>query len=102
MSSKTGVLYTGVTNDLFRRAFEHKNEMNQGFTQKYVVKKLVYFESHSNVSMAIQREKQIKGWSRKKKIELIETKNHFWDDLSEEWFKKNISSSDNKSSKKPK
>jgi len=93
MASKTGVLYTGVTNDLFRRSYEHKNEMNEGFSKKYGVKKLVYFESYLDVSMAIQKEKQIKGWSRKKKIELIEIKNHDWLDLSKDWFKKNDSSS---------
>jgi putative endonuclease len=93
MASKTGVLYTGVTNDLFRRSYEHKNEMNEGFSKKYGVKKLVYFETFSDVSMAIQREKQIKGWSRAKKIELIENKNHDWLDLSEAWFKRNNSSS---------
>jgi len=89
MASKTGVLYTGVTNDLFRRTNEHKNQSKQGFTKKYNVKRLVYFETFSDISMAIQREKEIKGWVRSKKIELIETKNRDWKDLSDEWIKRN-------------
>jgi putative endonuclease len=80
MASKTGVLYTGVTNDLLRRTYEHKNNSNPGFTKKYNVKRLVYFEPFSDISTAIQREKEIKGWLRKKKIELIETKNRDWKD----------------------
>ena len=89
MASNTGVLYTGVTNDLFRRTNEHKNQSKQGFTKKYNVKRLVYFETFSDISMAIQREKEIKGWVRSKKIELIETKNRDWKDLSDEWIKRN-------------
>jgi putative endonuclease len=88
MASKTGVLYTGVTNDLLRRTYEHKNNSNPGFTKKYNVKRLVHFEPFSDVSMAIQREKEIKGWLRKKKIELIETKNRDWKDLSDDWMKR--------------
>ncbi len=89
MASKTGVLYTGVTNDLLRRSFEHKTDSNPGFTEKYNVKRLVYFEPFGDISMAIQREKQIKGWVRAKKIELIEAKNRDWNDLSDEWMKRN-------------
>jgi putative endonuclease len=93
MSSKTGVLYTGVTNDLMRRTYEHKIKTTPGFTKQYNVKRLLYFESFGDISMAIQREKEIKGWSRAKKIKLIETKNRDWNDLSSGWMKENDSSS---------
>lgn len=75
------VLYTGVTNDLIRRVYEHKNKLVVGFTQKYNVDRLVYFEVCSGIVVAIEREKQIKGWSRKKKQDLINTLNPEWDDL---------------------
>lgn len=75
------VLYTGVTNDLIRRVYEHKNKMVAGFTRKYNVDRLVYFEVCSGIVVAIEREKQIKGWSRKKKQDLINSLNPEWDDL---------------------
>ena len=76
------VLYTGVTNDLIRRVYEHKNHLEKGsFTAKYNVEYLVYFESTADVEAAIQREKQIKGWNRKRKNQLIENKNPTWNDL---------------------
>ena len=75
------VLYTGVTNDLIRRVYEHKNKMVQGFTQKYNVDRLVYFEVCPDIMAAIAREKQIKGWSRKKKDELVNALNLEWADL---------------------
>lgn len=75
------VLYTGVTNDLIRRVYEHKNKLVAGFTQKYNVDRLVYFEVCSGIVVAIEREKQIKGWSRKKKQDLINSLNPGWDDL---------------------
>ena len=76
------VLYTGVTNDLIRRVYEHKNHLEKGsFTAKYNVEYLVYFESTADVEAAIQREKQIKGWNRKRKNQLIESKNPTWNDL---------------------
>jgi len=86
MTNKSRTLYTGVTNNLMRRVYEHKNKLVPGFTSKYNIKKLVYFESTSDVNEAILREKQIKGWLRVKKIRLIETMNPEWKDLSEEWF----------------
>lgn len=76
------VLYTGVTNDINRRIFEHKNKLTSGFTSKYNVNKLVYVEEFGNIEDAISAEKKIKGWVRTKKIELIESKNPDWDDLS--------------------
>lgn len=75
------VLYTGVTNELIRRVYEHKNKMVAGFTRKYNVDRLVYFEVCSGIVVAIEREKQIKGWSRKKKQDLINSLNPEWDDL---------------------
>ncbi len=79
------VLYTGITNNLERRIYEHKNKLVKGFTSKYNVNKLVYFEYTSDVNSAIAREKEIKGWVRRKKNELIESINPEWRDLSEEF-----------------
>ena len=79
---KNGVLYIGVTNDLARRMFEHKNGLIDGFTKKYHVKYLVYCEETESIDDAIKREKQLKGWSRKKKNALIEDSNPHWMDLS--------------------
>ena len=75
------VLYTGVTSDLVKRVYEHKNELVEGFTKKYNVHKLVYFEIFEDMENAITREKQIKGWKRDKKIALIEKENAEWSDL---------------------
>ena len=75
------VLYTGVTNDIKRRVFEHKSGFNEGFTKKYHVHKLVYFEVFDFVELAIVREKQIKGYSREKKIKLIEALNPDWKEM---------------------
>lgn len=84
MTNKSNrVLYTGLTNSLIRRVHEHKNKNLDGFTKKYKVCKLVYFECFDNPENAIKREKQLKGGSRKKKIELIEQSNSEWEDLSE-------------------
>lgn len=75
------VLYTGVTNDLIRRVDEHKSKLVAGFTQKYNVDRLVYYEVCGGIVAAIEREKQIKGWSRKKKQDLINALNPEWSDL---------------------
>ena len=83
MTNKSGTLYTGVTNNLERRVFEHKTQLIEGFTKKYKISKLVYFEATSDIKVAIMREKQIKGWKHKKKIALIESMNPGWKDLSE-------------------
>jgi putative endonuclease len=80
-SCKKGTLYVGVTNDLVRRVYEHREKMIEGFTKKYNVDKLGYFEIYSAITDAIRREKQIKGYSRMKKIELIESANRKWEDL---------------------
>lgn len=79
------VLYVGVTNNLQRRLYEHKNELADGFTKRYHVHKLVYFETTTDVRAAIEREKQIKSWSRARKNALIETMNPKWEDLSLNW-----------------
>ncbi|HMS01054.1 MAG TPA: GIY-YIG nuclease family protein [Anaerolineales bacterium] len=86
MTNKSRTLYTGITNDLIRRVLEHKNKLVEGFTTRYNIQYLVYYESTSNVYAALEREKQIKGWLRKKKIALIDSINPEWKDLSEEWY----------------
>jgi putative endonuclease len=78
------VIYTGVTNDLKRRVYEHKEKLINGFTKKYNVNKLVYFETTNDINSAIQREKQIKAGSRQKKIDLINSMNEEWRDLFNE------------------
>jgi len=78
------VLYVGVTNNLIRRVYEHKNKLISGFTSKYNVNKLVYYESFPSVFDAIKREKEIKGWKREKKVALINSFNPEWKDLYEE------------------
>lgn len=84
------VNYTGVTNDLFRRAWEHKNSFNpDSFTARYNVHKLIYFEEFLNVNDAIAREKQIKGLSRQKKFNLVKKQNPQLKDLAEDWYKEN-------------
>ena len=82
-SKKNGTLYIGVTNDLVKRVFEHKENLIEGFTKKYNVHKLVNFETAEDVMSAITREKQMKKWRRKWKIELIEKENPEWTDLYE-------------------
>ena len=87
LSNKSGMLYTGVTNNLEQRLYQHKKKQNEGFTGKYNINRLVYFESTDDVTVAIAREKQIKGMLRSKKIELIKTVNPGLVDLSENWYK---------------
>ena len=78
-------MYIGVTNDLERRLYEHKNHLVKGFTEKYNLQKLVYFESTTDVRAAIEREKQLKKWRREKKNALVQQTNPLWQDLSEDW-----------------
>jgi putative endonuclease len=85
MASRSRTLYTGVTNDLERRVFEHKEKLVPGFTTKYRIERLVYFETTADVHTAISREKQIKGWIRSKKLALINSVNPTWKDLSHAW-----------------
>ena len=79
-------LYTGVTNDLVRRVYEHKTGCVDGFTKRYHIHKLVYYEEYMYVYDAISREKQLKGWTREKKNQLIVSRNPTWTDLSEQFF----------------
>ena len=85
-SQKNGTLYIGVTNDLERRVLEHKQKINEGFTSKYDVNRLVYFESFQYINDAILREKRLKKWNRQWKINLIEEENFEWNDLSKDWY----------------
>jgi putative endonuclease len=85
MASKSGTLYTGMTNNLDRRVFEHKRHLIPGFTAKHHCNRLVFFEEFSDPSSAIAREKHIKGWLRSKKIDLIESVNPHWNDLAQNW-----------------
>jgi putative endonuclease len=85
LASRSRTLYVGVTNDLERRVDEHKRGLLPGFTSRYRVSRLVYFEATENVESAIAREKEIKRWRREKKVALIESSNPTWDDLAAEW-----------------
>ncbi len=86
MASESGTLYTGMTNNIKKRVYEHKNHLIEGFTDKYNVSKLLYLETFREPTSAIKREKQIKAWRREKKVALIDTKNPGWQDLSKDWY----------------
>jgi putative endonuclease len=86
MTSKSGTLYIGMTNNIKRRVFEHKNHLVPGFTDKYSIDRLLYVETFANPVSAISREKQIKAWRREKKVKLIDSQNPAWNDLSEDWY----------------
>ena len=83
-NKRNGTIYTGVTNNLTARVWQHKKSIREGFVSEYDLHKLVYFERHGNISSAISREKQIKKWRRKWKLQLIEKQNPEWRDLYEE------------------
>ena len=87
LTSSKGTLYTGMTGNLFERILQHKNKSIEGFTKKYNINRLVYYEEFRTARLAIEREKQIKRWRRSKKIDLIKTINPTWKDLSENWYK---------------
>jgi putative endonuclease len=80
-SKRNGTLYIGVTSDLVKRIWQHKNNMLEGFTKRYSVHQLVWYELHSSMQSAIEREKRMKGWKREWKLELIESMNPKWQDL---------------------
>ncbi len=84
MTNNSGTLYIGVTSNLIRRVQEHKGKAVEGFTKKYNIDKLIYFDQTEDVWSALEREKQLKGWARKKKIALIEKENPDWRDLYDE------------------
>ncbi|MDQ7779792.1 MAG: GIY-YIG nuclease family protein [Planctomycetota bacterium] len=86
-SKKNGTLYVGVTNDLIKRVYQHRNNLIAGFTSKYSVHRLVYHEQYAGIRFAIAREKQLKTWNRRWKLELIEKMNPEWNDLYEEMTK---------------
>jgi putative endonuclease len=86
LSSRSRKLYTGMTNDLTARLWQHKTQSVDGFTSRYNINRLVYFEEYTSPQDAIEREKVIKSWNRAKRVSLIEQANPGWDDLSEEWF----------------
>jgi putative endonuclease len=86
MSSLSGTLYTGMTNDLKRRVYQHKHKLIEGFTSKYDVTRLVHYEVTDSVQAALAREKEIKAWRRSKKIDLIKSSNPTWRDLSDGWY----------------
>ena len=86
MTNKSGTLYVGLTNNIQKRIYEHKNKLIEGFTKKYNIDSLLYFETFRDINSAIAREKTIKGWLRKKKLELIRDSNPDWKDISEDWF----------------
>ena len=86
MTNRSKTLYTGVTSNIERRVYEHKQKLVDGFTKRYTLTMLVYYESTNDVRSAIRREKQIKGWLRSKKITLIESVNPEWGDLSDGWY----------------
>ena len=85
MTNRSGTLYIGVTRDLLRRVYEHRNKLIDGFTKRYNIDRLIHYETTEDVQAAITREKQLKGWTRRKKIELIKSANSEWLDLSEGW-----------------
>lgn len=86
LASRSRVLYTGVTSDLLQRVYQHRHGMIAGFTKRYRVHLLVYYETTPNSRAAVARERQIKGWSRVKRVELIEATNPGWLDLAVDWY----------------
>ncbi len=86
MTNRSGTLYVGMTNDIERRAHEHKSQMIDGFTKRYQMTRLLYYEEYPDPLSAIEREKQIKAWRRSKKIALVQEMNSRWLDLAEDWF----------------
>lgn len=86
MASRSHRLYTGITNNLLRRVFEHRAKRTRSFTARYDMTRLVYYECGSDVRAAIAREKEIKGWCRRRKLSLIQSRNPTFADLAKEWF----------------
>mgnify|MGYP001619634022 CR=1 FL=1 len=85
-SKKNGTLYIGITSDLIKRIYQHKHDQVKGFTSNYGVHLLVYYEETNDIEVALQREKQLKKWNRKWKLELIEKTNPSWNDLAKAWI----------------
>ncbi len=89
LTNKSGTLYTGVTGNLKKRVWQHKTKEVKGFTEKYNIDRLIYYETFGDVWSAIAREKQIKGWVRRRKLELVASMNAEWHDLSDGWYDTN-------------
>ena len=87
LSSQTRVLYTGTTSSLVRRMYQHKHGFLSGFTRRYSVTRLVWYDATPNVAAAVAREREIKSWTREKKVRLIEATNAGWEDLAADWFR---------------
>lgn len=90
VASKSRAIYIGMSNNLHKRIFEHKNDQIEGFTRQYRCHRLVYYESFDDVNKAIDREKQLKRWNRTKKVWLIERRNPTWEDLATDWFTRHM------------
>jgi putative endonuclease len=86
MTNRSGTLYIGMTNDLVRRVYQHKKKLVVGFTERYNINRLIYYEETNDVGVAQTRERQLKGWLRSKKIALVKSMNPEWKDLSEGWY----------------
>ena len=86
VASKSRTLYIGMTSDLRHRIFEHKTKLREGFTSRYNCNRLVWFEQFNDVNVAIQREKELKGWLRSRKVALIQSTNSTWEDLAADWY----------------
>jgi len=86
MGSESGTLYVGMTSEIKKRVYEHKNHLIPGFTDKYNIDRLLYVETMGEPTSAINREKQIKAWRREKKVALIDSQNIAWNDISEDWY----------------
>jgi putative endonuclease len=86
MTNRSGTLYIGMTNDLVRRVYQHKKKLVVGFTERYSINRLIYYEETNDVGVAQTRERQLKGWLRSKKIALVKSMNPEWKDLSEGWY----------------
>lgn len=86
LTNRSGTLYTGITSDLMKRLYQHRHKMFRGFTSRYRIDRLVWYEVFDDPSLAIAREKQIKRWRREKKVALIEAMNRDWKDLSAPWY----------------
>jgi len=86
MGSESGTLYVGMTSEIKKRVYEHKNHLIPGFTDKYNIDRLLYVETMGEPTSAINREKQVKAWRREKKVALIDSQNIAWNDISEDWY----------------
>jgi putative endonuclease len=95
LANASRMLYVGVTNNLKRRVYEHRNQVIPGYTSRYRINRLIWFEETPNVRAAITREKQIKGWIRAKKVVLIEAQNPAWNDLAAGWYDEAITTEAN-------